>query len=955
MSSFSSWRSLLAGLLTTLAVGPLALCDPSAWYEGFEGPQPSWRPAGGNAQHRVDLHQRIQGEAHTGSGCEVLRVEGSGGSVVYFSHDVGQPQVIAELLPTVWVKADRPGIQLAAEIVLPRGRDPRSGGPLSVLVQGTTYTIVGRWQQLRIEDVPQALRRQVWSLRAQWGPNIDPAEAYVGRLLVNVYGGPGVTNLWIDDLDIAGYVPRPGIPAPSPAPGATSGGPAGAREGSPAGALPATGPANPSGPAGGQIKLTDSVLLVDEIPMLPRGIQYQGEPLSLLEQLGFNVVWLGQPPTAELLEEVNRLAREAGRRGEGLWLVCPPPGGPPAQTPLESPDAAAAMPEIGPLYDRVLAWDLGHGLGVQQAAAAGRWGRWARQVKMADRRQAGRPLVCQAETGLKEYSRAVEFLILSRSPLGTSLELADYAAWLRQRPRLAVPGKAVWTTIQTQPAEPLRQQWAALGRGPLPGCLSSEQIQLLAYTAVTAGSRGLLFESRGPLSAADVDTRVRALTLELINLELKLAEPWAAAGYVMAWVGGNEPGTFAAQLQREHSRLLVPLWLPPNAQYVTGLPAAKDKEITFIVPGVPETYSAYLMSPGRLERMRPKRVTGGLSITLDQFNLGSLVLLTNNDPNTLREATRVVERTGHRRAELLRALAEARLQQVNAVSSQSAGRIPPVHEAPAWLSAAEKNLRQSTAYLAANDDATAYGCAERAMRPLRLLEHVLWKKSTDLLDSPVSSPAAVLFSTLPDHWSLVTRIAASRPGENLLPGGDFEDSEQFFRGGWQCFWCPTEGVQSGSELAGSAARSGRFGLRVVAEPRTAKDAPAQLESPAVWIVSAPVHVAAGSLVRIQGWVKVSQPIQGSVDGLLIVDSLGGEPLAERLRQTTGWRPFTLYRGASQAGPVVLTFYLCGLGEAWLDDVTIQVLQPTATSPLPPPDGQAQRGPGPPLPGPRDTR
>jgi len=423
----------------------------------------------------------------------------------------------------------------------------------------------------------------------------------------------------------------------------------------------------------------------------------------------------------------------------------------------------------------------------------------------------------------------------------------------------------------------------------------------------------------------------------------------------MAWVGGNEPGTFAAELQREHSRLLVPLWLPHNAQYVTGPPAAKDKGITFIVPGVPETYSAYLMSPGRLELLRPKRVTGGLSITLDQFNLGALVLLTANDPRTLQEATRAVKRTGHRRAELLRALAEARLQQVNAVSSQSVGRVAAVHEAPAWLSTAEKQLRESAAYLAANDDAAAYGYAERAMRPLRLLEHVLWKKSTDLLDSPVSSPAAVLFSTLPDHGNLMARIAASRPGENLLPGGDFEDPEQFLRAGWRCFQYPTDGVQSGAELHGSAARSGRFGLRLAAEAPTAKDAPAQLESPAVWIVSAPVHVAAGSLVRIQGWVKVSQPIKGSVDGLLIVDSLGGEPLAERLRQTTGWRPFTMYRGASQAGPVVLTFYLCGLGEAWLDDVTIQVLHPAATPPLAPPDAEPQRGAGLPLPAPREAR
>ena len=92
-----------------------------------------------------------------------------------------------------------------------------------------------------------------------------------------------------------------------------------------------------------------------------------------------------------------------------------------------------------------------------------------------------------------------------------------------------------------------------------------------------------------------------------------------------------------------------------------------------------------------------------------------------------------------------------------------------------------------------------------------------------------------------------------------------------------------------------------------------------------------VQVEAGQIVCIHGWVHVPAPITASTDGLLVVDSLSGEALADRIGQTKGWRQFALYRVAPQSGPMCVTFALSGIGEAWLDDVAIQVLEPrTAT-------------------------
>ena len=305
-------RSLLPiHFLAVFAAGNLVF-GQSAWYEGFEGPEVSWREFRGDVRYKVLDHKRT-GDAHTGQGCEWFRISAEGGTALYITHEVGHPRVIEELLPTVWIKSDRPGMSISANVVLPRMIDPRTNKPLVTAVLGeTAYNDVGRWQQLRLADLSKLVARQVRALRMQLGPNVDDREAYLDAILLNIYGGPGATNVWIDDLDIAGYVNRTGSPlgqvvASLPRAGGT------APNNSP-GAQPFAAP--PMLPKRFDIKLSGSVLSVDGKPIFPRAIEHQGEPLSALKQLGFNAVWLKWLPNQELLQEADRL---------GLWLICPPP------------------------------------------------------------------------------------------------------------------------------------------------------------------------------------------------------------------------------------------------------------------------------------------------------------------------------------------------------------------------------------------------------------------------------------------------------------------------------------------------------------------------------------------------------------------------------------------------------------------------------------------------------
>src|SRR5581483_8595147 len=110
-----------------------------------------------------------------------------------------------ELDVRLWVKANRPGIQLFARVVLPRSRDPQ-GQPLVAVLPGGIYQNAGTWQALELAQVPALLETVGRGLRVTYGPNVDLREAYVDRLLLNVAGGPGLTAIWIDDLHVAGLV-----------------------------------------------------------------------------------------------------------------------------------------------------------------------------------------------------------------------------------------------------------------------------------------------------------------------------------------------------------------------------------------------------------------------------------------------------------------------------------------------------------------------------------------------------------------------------------------------------------------------------------------------------------------------------------------------------------------------------------------------------------------------------
>ena len=886
-------------IFLVLVLTPLTVWAQGVLRDDFEGPEPALTPAGSDGRHRVELHQRVEAGPHSGQRCEQLRITGGGATAIYYSYPIQPARVISELMLGLWLRADRPGLQMVARVVLPHSLHPSTGQPLTTLIRGEDYRQVGMWQLVRVGNLPRAVELQVRVLRSQFGPQVDAREAYVDMLLVNVYGGSGTTNVWFDDLEITGAVPlsavstaeTPRTAVPTLSVGTSS-------------RVPAATP-NSSMPS---VDMKNRLLVGDE-PFFPRIIEYRGEPLQKLQQLGFNCVRLDQPATAELLAEAARLQ---------LWLIAPPP--PLAQL-RGTPGSAQGPPQsptISPAYDPVLAWDMGSGLTSRQLELTRTW---AEALDAADARD--RPILCGATDELENYTRSpFKVYLAERDPLGTTLPLNRYASWLTERMQLARAGVTMWATIPTQASPALVEQQRLVARAPLvPPVWQEIQVRTLVHQALSSRARGICFTSQSRLDADDPATRRRAVMLELINLELQLIDRWPAAGNFSATTDTSQPHTSGAVMETDRSRLLLPIYQPPGGQFVSGAPGAAL--INFTVAGVPEGDDAYELSLAGLRPLRSARRAGGTQVVLGDKSRDSFVVFTR-DPYVLRSLKEGLEKYQRRALFLVRELVKLQLAEVEATAAHLGQVGQGINLTQKSREAIDLDLRQSDA-LAASDLSRAYDEARHALQVVRQLERVYWEETTRGVE-PLVDPLAASFSTLPARDVLARELAAVPRSPNRLPEGGCENLSAMLATGWKHYQHPQQGIQTGVDLTPRAAHAGAAGLLLRTAPSDEEHKPSAVETPPVWVTTAPIAVETGDLVQVQAWIRIDVPIAANADGFVMLDSHSGEALATRLYKTDGWKEVTFYRAATRSGPFVVTFALAGLGEAAIDDVTMQIVQ-----------------------------
>jgi len=868
--------------------------------DGFEAAATSWRVVDDDCTPRIAIHAIEPQAARRGRGGEHLAIEAAAGTVLRMQYPIGSARVIDELRGSTWVRCNRAGLRLSVRVLLPDFPSRVTGRPVEVLVPGTSSRQVDRWELLAVGDLAEALERQLPAIRAQHGAAGSISGAIATHLVLDMYSGPGHYDLAIDDLRVEGVVSvtvakaRHRDAAVQPAAHADDGG-----------RIPDA-----------QAALTRGVLEVGGRPFFPRSIDHNGEPLEFLARLGFNCVRLPAPASADLLAEARRA---------GVWLICPPPDLPDVD--IRDPES---LPTFSARWDRVLFWDLGAGLGEADATALAER---ARRVRTCDSRS-GRPVIASADSGLRSVSRHVDMLVARRTVLGTSLELIDYLSWLRERPRLARPGTPFLAALSTEIDQRTARQAAALsGIGAQGLAVDPESLCLATFAAVSGGARGILFSSGHRLDRDDRESRIRAAASQAMNLEVRLLEPWGAAGRFAVQATSSDPEVQGVVLEASRARLLLAWRCVQGSQVVArhyhGDIPRDAQPLTLLVPGVPEAHQAWEVAPGGLRPLRHKRVTGGISLTLESFHSHTMVLLTGDPAVTAHLQERVREL-----APLEAASARSLVDITLADTSALLGRLPPAAlgnlPVPAMLAEAQRSIQASTT---AADPAGAVELLQRAAAIGGQVERLAWERGVLATGSMVASPLSTSDATLAEHWRFVEALSTTHPSAELLAGGGMERIEDLAGNGWRNFALSQEAIATAVEIDHAQPAEGRGSLTIRAEPRAEGDAPVVVETPPVWVTTPAVRPPTGKLLQIQARVWVPAPIKGSVDGLLVFDSLGGPALAERVGTTSSWRRLVLYRIVpADAGdePFTVTFALTGLGEARIDDVSIRVLDRAGT-------------------------
>lgn len=817
-------------------------------------------------------------------GVEVLQFQGAAGESAHISFHVPAAPVINELQLATMVRCNRPGVQIAARVILPRSINSKTGAPHEILLRGSNISRALAGDRLVLEQVPKLLERQARVTRLQTTDSIDIREAYVADLIFIVPGGSGITELGVDWVELYGILQTPTVDPDIQLTAAESD--------------LFDGPSFPQFPA--EVATTP----VQPPPKRPvedspvhRVIEWHGESFEFLSRLGFNTVWLADVATTAQLTEATKV---------GMKVVCPPP-------------AADVLTEagIGDQWQPVLAWDLGQLIArddLQQVAHL-------KQLIQRHDPNPARMSVMRCKQISRDASRATDAVVLGREVLGTDLTLQEYVTWIGQRQRVARPGTSIWATVESEFAPLRTQQFSALGGSPNDTalCASYDQLGAMTAAAMSIKCRDYVFTSESSLAENNLAARRRAQNLELINLRLKLLTPWLATGKITGIGRSSEPGLSAIVFQAERSHLLIPINWSRNFRSQQSLYVGGP--VNFVIPGVAETTNVYLVTLAGIKRLRHERTTGGLQVSVESLPADGMILLTS-DAQAFSQVSQYLRAVANRAARLHRDAVAQRLNDIERAAGNLTKEANGAQTLNALLSRSRLSLALCDRDLQNGYSELAYARTGEVEKLLAQAEYIVRNGVSSI--QGVATPLEFHVNALSTEQQLANSLANSPATTKLTC--DFENLAALLQAGWRHQQLQVPGVASAVRLCPDRPHQGTYCLELEAEVTDPASPVTVVPTAPVWISSPEVDLHAGEIIEISGFARLEEELIGTVDGLQIVDSLGGPGMATRIKLSPNWQPFRILRGVPADSRLVLSIALSGLGRAQVDSLTIRSLQ-----------------------------
>ncbi len=449
------------------------------------------------------------------------------------------------------------------------------------------------------------------------------------------------------------------------------------------------------------------------------------------------------------------------------------------------------------------------------------------------------------------------------------------------------------------------------------------QVRQAIAHAIGLGFKGFLFRSTMALDSGYESDMARARSSGAINAEIELLRPWIESGQAPQRINGITNNLFNGKsISTERSMLLIFNTQGLFDRIAPVSPHGSNLEFSFPRRNMGE--QVYRITHGTIESIPLAPRPEGWSLRITNPSVTEYLVVTN-DAVVLQYLQRALQDfamnvTSHRveAAANHLALAQSSLHQEGIVTSD------------AWwtrLQSAEALLRSASTNHAQNNLPLAIRDSERSLNESLAVLRSCWLRANDGFQDPRSSPFLANLSSLPLHWQL-RRLIRNREWENHeIPGKEFIDLNQMSSVGWSHGRRLTDRVQHQFAVADQVGIDRTAAMVVAAAPIHGDRIPGGFAGSTMQVRSGELPVYPGRVIRLSGKVRVDQPSNELLAGLLCSDTFGGSSLGQPIAadsSTVGrWQEFELYRVVRTDKTLQLLIDVQGALAATVDDVQLQ--------------------------------
>lgn len=884
-------RSFCVGFLwiqTLLAIG---VADEPKIVERFEGAEPSWTVRANPNALFIHKHLRSHREKRTGAQSEFIHFKTTASPEASLTHAIGPALVINDFCPFVWIKSNQDHIKLFARVILPKTRNPVGQGPLKVLVELDHSTAVGQWQKLGCQagELVKSLDSRLFNIQFQFKELvIDRTDAYCDLVAIKGFSKPNTEyQVWLDDLSHQGFLPakiRIQLQEEFSIQQSVQ-----------------------------KVELNDGQFRVNGRPFFVRAIEHNGESFSFLKQLGFNSVVLDRLPTVDELEQAQQYQ---------LWIICPP---------ILSDNESSQDLLSNKNLEMVLAWHLGSNLTSSHLKLTRDKLEYLKRYDSIIKR----PTICHAFFPVKSYAQFVDAQRIKHQTFGTSFPVSSLRESLAKRKKDL---RAFLVDVQTRLPAKVLEQARHLPQSIGNGLLSSRQIQELTFEALLRGARGIVFESKTNLLDDQEGQRWLAPIFKSINRELIQIDPWIAGGLANS------------QIQKKQSSVTYEL---PRSQLTIVSKSVESSDPKIVLPS-----GASIQSPGSVRLGSARKRTQVLQVSTNQKS-PRIYKITETGFVPVQHMTHV----GNLKIELSRfqeiekfvisedSLSFEYIQKCTKSFAEDGGLLKNKYDVLSNSyerllkivdSVTRKRINSPRLFVSISEIKTSMEIVKTFLANRQLtsaqqmiktveakLEHVCSSIQQELTASRtfVSSPFNSDFGQLANYVMLENAIQGRRWSTNLVPEGSFHKLSDLAQAGWSQHLNSSSVVQSSISLVNAQSKTEddlRSSKAIQIQTWTEQPTEDWVDVTPVWISSPTLDLPANHLVRVEGYVRIEQFIKNSLDGFMVIDSIGGPSMGCRFRHTGDWEYFAIERVVFAPHQFGLVFAQTGLGQAQIANLQIRI-------------------------------